>query len=472
MGRHKTPLHHRRGGILLGIGAAAAIALGVGALILTRPFAEPPWPPAMEPGGADGPGLPDRTASPEPPRPARPGQPAPSVAAGRDPGATDLLVSPFHIGVDPMEALLLVNFEGDPDRIYVSFEPQRFDDARHGTGLIVLGWRVDGRVDVFHEPGLRMDPATFGIAGGGLHVMAERDLGPARMVLGPAGVDAAFTFEDLEGRRVHLVVRETDPAPRTHFGLLAPMGSATLDPPALPLVFVDEFSFVRRRGSEVRVEIDGRNHRTDPIPLLVDGARVHFIRYSTAPFIARLNPDEEVALRVLGVADAEPLVDDAGDTLRILEDVDGVQYTLVEVGGRPAIRSFERRDGEQAVVVELHPAFPDLLALADGEGRTGAFRVRAQPAVGTVTGTWRVARAGDRLRIEMIPDGGWTPGPGPRLVRLLFRMVPIFRNWPATYRWSAEVALGDAEVADAREGAAVTVPGARLLQAGWERIEP
>lgn len=37
-----------------------------------------------------------------------------------------LVPCPFNIVVDPMQRLLLINFEKDPDRLYVGFEPQVF----------------------------------------------------------------------------------------------------------------------------------------------------------------------------------------------------------------------------------------------------------------------------------------------------------------------------------------------------------
>ena len=64
-----------------------------------------------------------------------------------------MFFNPFHIAIDPMERLLLVNFEKDPDSLYIGFEPQVFDDHINGKGHLVIGWRIDGKVDVYHEPG-------------------------------------------------------------------------------------------------------------------------------------------------------------------------------------------------------------------------------------------------------------------------------------------------------------------------------
>jgi hypothetical protein len=77
-------------------------------------------------------------------------------------------ILPFRIDVDPMERLLLINFEKDPDSLYLGFEPQVFNDPINGSGHLVIGWRVDGKVDVYHQPGLKLDPEKYDIAGKGL----------------------------------------------------------------------------------------------------------------------------------------------------------------------------------------------------------------------------------------------------------------------------------------------------------------
>jgi hypothetical protein len=421
----------RIGRTLLALTAGGAAALAPVALILTRPFAAAPWHEA-------------------PPLPGSLYERGGTVAGH---GPTIPVVSPFHLQTDPMQGLLLIGFEKDPDRVYVGFEPQAFDDAVHGQGLLVIGWRVDGRVDVFHDPGLRLDPRTYRIAGKGLHAMEERSFADAHFQLGPAGAQVDLGFRDLEGREVRLVILETDTRPRRPFALLAPMGSAASDPPALPLVFVSGFHFVRRAGTEVRIEIDGRTHRGDPFPLPMDGARVHFLRYSSAPFIVTWNPDAEGKAHLLEVEE-EPV----GGAFTAASR--GVRYELEANGDFREIRRMSRREGEHEVVVEFAPALPHLLALRDGAEASGAFRISAGPAVGTVTGTWRVARRGRELHLEALPAAGWTPGEVPRAVRLLFRVASVFRSWPTTYLWQGTLQLPPADG---------QVEGPLPLRSGWKR---
>lgn len=337
--------------------------------------------------------------------------------------------SPFQLLRDPMERLLLVNVEEDPDRVYLGFEPQRFDDPVHGRGLLVIGWRVDGRVDVYHQPSLTLDPATFRIAGQGLAHMVMRPLEGARFDITRRGVELEAAFEDLEGRRVELHIRETSPRTRRPFHLLAPMGSTAASPGALPLIFLHDFYFVRRAGTTIRVAIDGREHRPDRLPLPVDGSRMYFTRYAERPFILRLNPDHD--------GPVEPLDRSRGwDPER-----DRTWYHVHENRGRWEIAGLGLPSEWGRAEMGFHPPFPQLAALKDGADVTGDWDLWTEPWAGRVGGGYRVRRSGDVVRVELDVKEGWDPPAARPSIFLMYRASPVFRTWPASYRWEAEVRL-------------------------------
>jgi hypothetical protein len=343
------------------------------------------------------------------------------------------LALPFSIAVEPMERLLLVNLERDPDSVYAGFEPQAFDDEVHGRGLIVLAWRRDGRVDLYHQGGLRLDPSGYDIAGGGLHAMHERAFDGAWFEVRDTGVDADVRFHDADGRRIEITVRELGAGPRARIALLAPMGSAATAPSALPLVLLRDFSFVRRAGSEVRVAIDGREHAVDRLPIPIERQSVYFVRYARSPLIARLNPahDGPVATLDAGRSGTQVLPEAVGET--------GVEVR--HLGGAAAIARLERRSAGQSVRLDLDPPFPNLLDLADGADLAGAFTITSDPSLGRVAGTYRASRSGDAVRIAMTPSGGWRPAERRWSIRLVYAVAPVFRRWPTTYAWSAELDL-------------------------------
>jgi hypothetical protein len=355
------------------------------------------------------------------------------------------LYSPFHLHHDPMERLLLLNFDDDPDEIYLGFEPQVFDDDVHGQGLLVIGWRVDGYVDVYHQPGLRLKAATYSIAGNGLAEMLMRPMDGSTFEVTAAGVDAHITFDDKLGRPVELRVKEHNTKTRRPFALLAPMGSAATNPEALPLLFLHDFYFVRRANSEVRLSVAGKVHTPSTLPIPLDGSRMYFLRYSDNPLIITWNPAFDGVLTPLTrIGSSEALLG-------------GVRYDLTANHGQPELAQMRLEQRGHHVTVTFLPAFPNLVALRDGAAVSGSFRIAGGTGAGTVGGVYTVARHGEAVTVRVTPSDGWQPDERKWSLRLLYRVVPTFTNWPKTYTWTATLDLSD--LTEVR------------MRASWQRTE-
>lgn len=355
------------------------------------------------------------------------------------------LYAPIDLHIAPMERLLLINFENDPDEVYVGFEPQVFDDPVHGQGMLVIAWRVDGRVDVYHQPGLTLDPATYDIAGAGLGEMVERPLTDSHFEVKSAGVDAYFAFDDLLGRSIEVTIQERNTRTRQPFGLLAPMGSAATAPSALPLVILHDFYFVRSADTTISIMVDGRYHLPDTMPMPIDGTRMYFTRYSPDPLIATLNPAHDGLLT--------PLVRVSQTEARRGE----LAFDLVDNQGQTEIAAMRHAYQEREVLVAFTPPLPNLVSLAAGAQANGRFAISADPTVGAVTGEYLIERQGNRVQMRMIPNGGWQPNEEKWTVRLIYRMASDFTNWPKTYRWTAALDLTD--------------PQQVTVQSAWQRTE-
>ncbi len=130
-----------------------------------------------------------------------------------------------------------------------------------------------------------------------------------------------------------------------------------------------DFYFVRRAGSGIQIQLDGRSHQGDAIPLVLDGTRMHFVRYSTRPLIATWNPAPGAHAVVLAHGDALAPQETAEVEAR------GVRYTLDANGPFYEIRCMSRPGDGQEVTVEFSPPVPHLLALADDTDAVGAFRI-------------------------------------------------------------------------------------------------
>ena len=353
------------------------------------------------------------------------------------------IINPFFIEIEPMERLLLVNIENDPDSVYVGFEPQVFDDEKTGTGMLVIAWRTDGKVDVYHQPSLTLDPTGYDIAGKGLENMVSREMKDVYFEVNEMGAQASVTFEDIEGRLVELSLAERSKRNRKPFGLLAPMGVAAENPSAMPLILLHDFYFVRRANTELSVTIDGHSHKTDNLPLPIDFTRMTFARYCPDPLIAKLNPAFDGELQAIAIGQEPTLFHgDQSIELNMNRDV-------------PEIRSISANYKQHTLSLIFEPAFPNLHAFSGSE-TAGRFEISGDPSTGFIRGEYKVVRNEDRLNIEMIPSEGWIPNANKLSLRFLFRVEPMFKEWPKSYRWIAELDRNP-------------VTGFRL-RTDWERI--
>jgi hypothetical protein len=334
------------------------------------------------------------------------------------------IINPFHIEIEPMERLLLINIENDPDRLYIGFEPQVFDDEKTGTGILVIAWRVDGKVDVYHQPSLTLDPSGYDIAGKGLENMVSRVMEGAFFEVNERGAQADVSFEDIEGRLIELKLTERSTRKRKPFGLLAPMGVAAENPSAMPLILLHDFCFVRRSNTELIVTIDGRDHSPDNLPLPLDFSRMTFARYCPDPLITKLNPAFDGELSAIAF----------NEELTLQHDDHIIELTMNQ--NLPEIRSISRSHNRHTLSLTFDPAFPNLEAFT-GEAAEGRFEILGDTSTGLIRGMYRVVGHDEQLEIEMVPSEGWLPYASKLSLRFLYSVQPMFKQWSTTYRWTA-----------------------------------
>lgn len=337
------------------------------------------------------------------------------TTGGAEPGGD--LLCPFDLTVDTIEALL--NGELADHGVYDGFELQWFDDAAHGTGLLAfLSRRADRRVDYYLAPGLRLDRDSYAI-GGGIGAWVETDFERGVLQVTGDGVVADVCFRDVEGRLVEITVDDRGAGRRSSGDFLAPVSSAIESPVSLMLVWMHGFDLLRRTGVPPVVRIDGDDAAVGTLPGAVLHRR-HLVKAAAPLTVATVCRARSGAL--VAVDPAAP-----GD---VRLDPDGAG-----IAGLVAHR------GVAETSLTLQPPLPPLSGLAEGVERCGSWEVGVDRAVVT-GGTWRVLRRGERVALVLQVTRPWRPPPGlPLLMRVVTRVVPVFRGWPTTYRWTCEVDL-------------------------------
>lgn len=334
--------------------------------------------------------------------------------------------SPFELDVRPIARFLNAELRDHP--VYDGIELQWFADAWHGTGMLAfLSRRADRRVDYYADPSLVLDRATYQI-GGGTGAWVTTDFEAARLEVDDRGVVADVRFTDVDGRRIEVTVDDRGRRPRRASDLLAPVGSGIDEPASLLLVYLHGFDLLRRSGRSPRIAIDGIPADTGVLPGGVLHRR-HLIKAAAPLTVVTLCPTRR------------------DEPLPVIPDAD-------RVSDDDAIAGLAVDRGDVAARLVLDPPLPDLAALPDEVQLHGVWRldVDGAPVTG---GTWHARRHGDRVDLGLDVTRPWRPPPGrPLLMRIVTRVMPLFRTWPTTYRWTGEVDL--------------TVPEGRITSS-WQR---
>jgi hypothetical protein len=329
------------------------------------------------------------------------------------------LLCPFTLQLWAVDRML--NFEIENDPHYKGLELQVFDDPAHGQGMAVLvRRRQDGRIDIYRQPGLTLDPAIAQV-GGELGNWLEAPIDPARFEISPDGIDVEVGFTDEAGRVIWLRIDDRDGRRRHRGTLLAPVGAVVEDPRSLPLFVMGGCDLVRRSGRIVDIRIDGHPVTTGRLP----GGWLHrrrLIKYTADPTVVICNPAHE------GPVDT----------------VDPLAPGHVELDPRSnGIAALRARNGGHRARLELAPALPELARLRPRMTVEGTWRLGVDDTPAVVGGWWTVERRQDRAELLLAVDQGWKPAGLPPLMTAVTRLARVFRSWPTTYRWSGTVTLGD-----------------------------
>lgn len=119
-------------------------------------------------------------------------------------------------------------------------------------------------------------------------------------------------------------------------------------------------------------------------------------------------------------------------------EVDGMMITADEKG---SIASISAGIEPCHVRLDFSPGFPNLLEIPDQGSAAGKWKIQIA-GVNITGGSYSALRDGNRVAVELDVTENWKPFGLPLSMEIFTRAVPVFRTWPATYRWRGVVELG------------------------------
>jgi hypothetical protein len=317
--------------------------------------------------------------------------------------------------VDQIQQLMLIDVKDDP--IYQAFELQvlLIDGQRFRTAIAA---RNDDTREYYYEPGLPMTEQRIEALNALLNNprFIEHEF-ESFIHIDDQGLNAGLDLVDLEGRAIHFRIKEH----RTNTnlsGILAPVSSGSENPQSFPLVYLDDFSMVQTKGTEIQIIIDNQSRKPVVFPLFVEGQRSYYSRYSSRVAIADLLPTRA------DVIHPTPL--HLGQTNLTNKNT---EYQIYWNQGYPELTSAQFVSGNSLVSFSFYPPLPNLQDLAPGSPVEGRFLVSVNQREGIIAGIYGIEKVhgSNVVNITIQPELGWQPpGMGRRL-------------WVSSFSYQAQV---------------------------------
>jgi hypothetical protein len=330
--------------------------------------------------------------------------------------------SPLALELASLRGLLIIDLADDPT--YKTLEPQLLDGP-DGIGLTLLAYRHDGRVELYAEEHLQIDPSGYDGLEQGLAGIQRTAFDPARFELTDDGLKLDITLSADNGRRFELHLHEHLKGGRDTFTLLAPVGGSFTAPTFFPFLWLPTISFVPVRNTDVTLLVDGEPRTVTRLPLPLGGRRCLMARYDLDAMVCQLNP-------TWATDPPQALVDRT-------EASTPDEREVVDIDGQPALAGLHVRRGTHRCAVRFDPPLPDPATVPTDTHLHGSVPFQANGAT-QLQGRYELERTGERVTLVIDQISPWRPRQRRPLLAVLFRL-PTFRHWPTTYRWEAELDL-------------------------------
>jgi len=86
----------------------------------------------------------------------------------------------------------------------------------------------------------------------------------------------------------------------------------------------------------------------------------------------------------------------------------------------------------------------------------GNFVITTNKSTGNISGGYHLQKLKNEIELQLQPNKGWQPNEGRWILKILFLVVKVFKEWPKSYVWNAKIKLDETEQP--------------IMESSWERI--
>jgi hypothetical protein len=324
----------------------------------------------------------------------------------------NMFFSPFNMTFDPIDRLMLIDFEDDP--IYYGIELQIFRIVDEEYPLVLL-YRKDNLVDIYYTNEAIIDNRKKLIEDLLTNVsFSQLEKIDFKFQVDNMGLDVYLHLKDKLEKDIEFQIKENTPE-RDLTAILAPVGAGSKKPKYFPNIYLDKFGMVIKKGTEIFVKTHGILRKPVEIPVRMNGMHIYLAHFSLEPIISNWNNSYSGNLNPIFIKTSELNVKN-----------ENLIYEILDNKGFYEIEKISGEDGVgHTISFEFSPAIPNLIALNSNVNIKGKFSCCIDDRKGIFAGEFYITRVGDIISFSIQPTKGWQPFPG--------------KLWLNTYEWNAEI---------------------------------
>ncbi len=204
---------------------------------------------------------------------------------------------------------------------------------------------------------------------------------------------------------------------------MAPVGNDVERPTKLFLVLLQEFNFVKREGTDIKITIGDRKLSPARFPINREGKKVYFARYASKLAIGEINS--------------------APHDLLVFEQTEGAfnqGIHNVVIDQSKKISEYWIEYSNEKIKLSFVEGFPNPMTLANNKKVKVHWHYDVSGTIIT-GGTYSLFRSNDLVKTEINVTKKWKPQNLPFNLRAFVFFVRSFRTWPTTYKWEGHINL-------------------------------
>ena len=326
----------------------------------------------------------------------------------------NMILSPFNISFEPIDRLLLINFE--EDILYYGIELQVLHKADEFYPLVIM-YRKDNLIDLYYtnETAIleRKKNITDLLNNTSFNHLETIDY---KFDIDEMGLNAYLFLKDKLENKIEFKIKENTPD-RELTAILAPISAVSKNPQHFPIVYLNKFSMVIKKDTDIFVKINEDLKKTAELPFKIDKQNYFLARYSLDPINCNWNRSY--------TGNLNPILINTYKNDIIKNDL---SYEILNNNGYFEIKKVMGVDElKHSISFEFSPAIPNLLSLKSGIEIKGKFSLIIGEKKGIFAGIYHIYRKKEQIIISIQPTKGWQPFPG--------------KLWLKMYKWAANIEI-------------------------------